>query len=657
MSKNYSFNAVLRVRHIFNWFGLFLIVFVVLALPAMAQTGVLQICKEASGSGLENRVFSFKVGQNATVEVVIGQCSGPITVPSGSGLVIEELLNGRTTTGGTFSGGFQLSSVTSLGNYNGITAVNLPMRTATVAIRSGGIDLQTRIQFTNSLTITPPGPNVHVDVTGNLNLIFENVLTGGKTVATVLTPDQVQPLPEGFSLYSALLSYDITTSAVFSDNVTVSFNVPKVADASTCNLLRILHYTNNAWDASGNLAPVYNGSSQTCAVSQIVTSLSPFVVALLDSDSDGIPDGSDNCPSTPNPQKIAFTSQRDGNPEIYVMNSDGGNPIRLTNIAASDVEPSISPDGKKIAFVSYRDSTINEVIVEIYVMNSDGTNPTRLTNNTANEASPYFSLDGTKIAFTSDRDGDEEIYVMNSDGSNQVNLTNNTAIDFNPSFGPNGKITFVSERDGNAEIYVMDSDGNNLSRLTTNSTDDSDPVFSPDGTKIAFISYRDGNPEIYIMDADGSNQNRLTNNPAGDGHPSFSPDGTKIAFGSNRDGNYEIYVMNSDGTGQTNLTNNSAYDYEPSWSVGEQLDTDNDGIGDACDPDDDGDGVPDAKDAFPLDPNESVDTDGDGIGDNSDPQTGPPTTKEQCKNSWMRFNFPRQFKNQGDCIKFLNTGK
>ena len=125
--------------------------------------------------------------------------------------------------------------------------------------------------------------------------------------------------------------------------------------------------------------------------------------------------------------KIAFTSDRDLNREIYVMNAqDGSNQTRLTDDAYSDSLISWSPDGTKIAFTSDRDGNR-----EIYVMNAqDGSNQTNLTIDPATDEFPSWSPDGTKIAFTSDRDGNPEMYVMNAqDGSNQTNLTDNGASD------------------------------------------------------------------------------------------------------------------------------------------------------------------------------------------------------------------------------------
>jgi len=259
--------------------------------------------------------------------------------------------------------------------------------------------------------------------------------------------------------------------------------------------------------------------------------------------------------------KIAFISWRDRASDIYVMNSDGSNPRKLTD-NHYNTYISWSPDGAKIAFTSDMSGNF-----EIYVMNSDGSNLTRLTNNSADDWYSSWSPDGRKIAFTSNRDDDYEIYVMNSDGSNQTRLTNNPAGDALPSWSPDGrKIAFMSYRDGNFEIYVMNSDGSNQTRLTNDPANDDYPSWSPDGRKIAFASNRDGNYEIYAMNSDGSNPTRLTNNPAYDWLPSWSPDGRKITFVSSRDGNDEIYVMNSDGSNQLNLTNNPADDESPSWS-------------------------------------------------------------------------------------------
>lgn len=208
---------------------------------------------------------------------------------------------------------------------------------------------------------------------------------------------------------------------------------------------------------------------------------------------------------SPDGTKIAFDSYRDGNHEIYVANTDGTGLTRLTNDPAYDSAPRWSPDGAKLVYFSGVEATGREAKYpygnsDVYVMHADGSNKVRLTTTEGDDTYPFWSPDGRKIAFTSFRDGNAEIYVMNADGSHQVRLTNDPARDDNARWSPDGKkIGFGSFRDGNYEVYMMNADGTSQKNLTQHAANDVDPSWSPDGKKIAFASKRSGNYDIYVM--------------------------------------------------------------------------------------------------------------------------------------------------------------
>jgi Tol biopolymer transport system component/PKD repeat protein len=257
--------------------------------------------------------------------------------------------------------------------------------------------------------------------------------------------------------------------------------------------------------------------------------------------------------------KITFSSDVDGDDEIFVVNSDGSGLTQLTYNTAYDWEPSISGDGSKIVFVSDVDGDY-----EIFVVNSDGSGLTQLTYNTINDIYPTISDDGSKIAFQ----GDYNIFLINSDGTGLTQLTG-SQWDFEPFIsGDKSKIAYYSLVDGDREIFVVNSDGTGLTQLTHNTESDYTPSISDDGSKIAFYSYLDGEPEIFVVNSDGTGLTQLTHNTADDICPFISDDGSKIAYISRVGffGSDEIFLINSDGTGLTQLTDSSASKGVPSIS-------------------------------------------------------------------------------------------
>jgi TolB protein len=276
--------------------------------------------------------------------------------------------------------------------------------------------------------------------------------------------------------------------------------------------------------------------------------------------------------------KIVFVSTRDvnGNFEVYVTDWDGSNQVNLTNHPASDWEPVVSPDGKKIAFTSDRDE-----VYGIYIMDTAGSGVKRLTPSNMRGSSAAFSPDGGKIAFTSvDNSGKTDIFTINVDGTGLYRLTKtDDADEIKPRYHPDGETIIYSVSAWIAdeyicEIFTMNKDGSGQERFTygekielspgdVQRIGSAYPIYFPDAERIAFWSsdlYEDG---IYVMNADGIGRERLTHDGS---YPAVSPDGTKIAYDPGYLRTREIYLINVDGTGETRLTVNSVPDSEPSFA-------------------------------------------------------------------------------------------
>jgi len=264
---------------------------------------------------------------------------------------------------------------------------------------------------------------------------------------------------------------------------------------------------------------------------------------------------------------MVFSTNRDGNSEIYGLNLANGSQVRITNNTAQDVQPALAPDSVQVAYVSNQDGNN-----EIYLGGVDGRVPLNITHNAADDQQPSWSADGNWLAFTTNRDGNQEIYVMRTDGTQLRNLTKNAGNDFAAAwftirgvFGTEDWIAFTSTRDGNQEIYRVRADGMGLTNLTNSSANDYSPTGYPDGQTLAFVSDRDGNPEIYAMNINGGPVTNLTSNPARDLDPSFGSNGSWIAFSTDREGNLEIYVVKPQGGTAYNLTKNPGQDGDPDW--------------------------------------------------------------------------------------------
>ncbi len=325
----------------------------------------------------------------------------------------------------------------------------------------------------------------------------------------------------------------------------------------------------------------------------------------------------------PNPAstipEIVFVSERDGNPEIYTMNSVGENIKRLTNDPSSDISPVWSPDNLQIAFYSNRGGRFI-----LYIMNSDGTGQRPLnkvfqseinarlpaykwapdsrrivfldSNNiyildTVDESIVFqkkvtangiirdvtWSPDGNRIAVAFTFDNNSFVSIINMERNSIDQITETSEFIQIISWSPdNNRIAYSAscpmgggDMICGSAIFVMNPDGQGLKKITDGEIPHWIRGWTPDGNYIlfdapssAYLVSQDGLTQLHIVDEANSPERRVTTAYV---DPALSANGQKIVFPSLRDGQWEIYVVNIDGTELMNLTKNPSNDYDPDW--------------------------------------------------------------------------------------------
>jgi TolB protein len=291
--------------------------------------------------------------------------------------------------------------------------------------------------------------------------------------------------------------------------------------------------------------------------------------------------------------RIAFTRTREDvdragsdyrlEAEIWMMNSDGSRPLRLTRNTTDDLGAVWSPDGKTIAFygVQFTRDSSGQLIAgapHIFLVDVDTRVQTPLLTDRREPVRgrfPSWSPNGETIAFDTAGPG-SNIAVINIDGTGLKQLTHDaTARNIRPDWSPDGgKIAFARGPVGNEQIYTMNADGSGVVRLTNPNSGGraNAPDWSPDGRRIVFQSNRGSTDrarvdQIYVMNADGSDQRRLTNYPGQDADPEWSPDGRMIAFERSIEPRKidQVFVITADGGQPAPLTALPSASGHPAW--------------------------------------------------------------------------------------------
>ncbi len=224
---------------------------------------------------------------------------------------------------------------------------------------------------------------------------------------------------------------------------------------------------------------------------------------------------------SPDGKTIAFTSFKRRNPDLYLIDVATKKQTLFLGVEGLNAAPAWSPDGKRLALMMRKGKGESS---EIFLINRDGSNLVRLTHTNYNEASPTWSPDGKRLAFVSDRTGGPQIYIMSLSSKKTSRLTYNGSYNASPDWSPRGdRITYCGRLEQRFDIFTIRVDGSENLMLSSEAGNNQDPVWSPDGRYIAFSSTREGASHIFVINANGTNERRLTQNQGGETQPSWSP--------------------------------------------------------------------------------------------------------------------------------------
>lgn len=258
--------------------------------------------------------------------------------------------------------------------------------------------------------------------------------------------------------------------------------------------------------------------------------------------------------------RIAYVVVRGARHELQIADADGANPQPALISREPIISPSWSPDGKRLAYVSFE---AKKPI--IYVHDLPTGQRHQVANFRGSNSAPAWAPDGSRLAIVLTKDGPSQIYLINADGSGLRRLTTSESIDTEPAWSADGKwIYFTSDRGGSPQIYRMEANGGSPQRVTFEGSYNVTPRLSPDGRSMAYTTRRDGRFQVALMDL-SSRRSVILTDEIGVESPSFSPNGRMILYASGNASRSVLSAVSTDGRVRQRLTSQAAEIREPAW--------------------------------------------------------------------------------------------